>query len=151
MYNVISRDIEHEILPCCRHFDLGVCVYNPLAGGLLTGKHRKDQEPEPTGRFGSNPFYRERFWHAPHFDAVTALTELATGSGRSLIGLSFRWLLDRSAADCVILGASSVAQLETNLAALDELGGAAIDETTMQRCDELYRELRGFPPKGVVR
>jgi aryl-alcohol dehydrogenase-like predicted oxidoreductase len=130
---------------------MATCVYNPLAGGLLTGKHRHDAEPEASGRFGSNQFYRERFWHAPHFEAVRALAGLAAGAERSLIGLSFRWLLDRDDVQCVILGASSMSQLEANLTAIDEQEGAALDDATTGRCDEIYRELRGFPPKGVVR
>jgi aryl-alcohol dehydrogenase-like predicted oxidoreductase len=151
MYNLISRAIEDEILPCCRHFDLSVAAYNPLAGGLLTGKHRKGSEPEPRGRFGSNPFYHERYWHGPHFDAVKDLGEAASAAGRSLIGLSLSWLLDRPDVDCIILGASSLEQLQINLAALVESEDAPLDEVTIERCDEIYRELRGFPPKGVVR
>ncbi|MGD8396468.1 MAG: aldo/keto reductase [Candidatus Eiseniibacteriota bacterium] len=151
MYNMIARAIETEILPCCRHLGMATCVYNPLAGGLLTGKHVKGSDPDPEGRFGSNRFYRERFWHDAHFDAVAALGGVAVESGRTLIGLALRWLLDQEAVSCVLLGASSFAQLETNLAALDERDGTSLDVDTRERCDAIHRELRGFPPKGVVR
>ncbi len=149
MYNVISRGIEAEILPFCRQYDLATCVYNPLAGGLLTGKHLKGSEPDPAGRFGSNQFYRDRYWFDAHFDAVTELARVAEAAGHSLIGLSFRWLLDREGNDCMIIGASSMEQLEANLAAIDELDGAPLDEGTIAGCEEIYKQLRGHPPRVV--
>ena len=62
MYNLLARGIEQEFLPMCRAFGLAVVAYNPLAGGLLTGKHRPEA-PRPSTRFDRMPTYRDRYWH----------------------------------------------------------------------------------------
>src|SRR4051794_40127544 len=65
-YNVLYREIENELLPLCRDQGVGVIVYNPLAGGMLTGKHKGEAPPEPGGRFTlgyTGELYRERYWH----------------------------------------------------------------------------------------
>ncbi len=149
MYNLVARDIEREILPCCRRYGLAVCAYNPLAGGLLTGKHRHDEDPEPGGRFATNRYYVERFWHKEHFEAVAALSAVATRTRHSLIGLALRWLLDQPAVTNVLLGASNITQLQTNLKALDELRGEALAADVRQECDAIYATLRGHPPRVV--
>jgi len=63
MYNLLARGIEEEYLAFCRSFGVAVIPYNPLAGGLLTGKHTRDAQSQPGTRFDQNPLYQGRYWH----------------------------------------------------------------------------------------
>lgn len=143
MYNLIARGIEQEYLPMCKHFGVSNIVYNPLAGGLLTGKHKRDA-PIPGTRFDKNKMYLERYWHPADFDAVDQLSQVAEKAGRSLLSMSLNWLYHHTATDCIILGASRVEHLEQNLAALRD-GPLAVE--TVQACDQVWAELRGPTPK----
>lgn len=142
MYNLLSRRLDEEYATFSEHFDISNIVYNPLAGGLLTGKHQRLLAPDPGSRFTLDQ-YRQRYWNDAQFEAVEALTLCAREAGLSLIELSFRWLLSRRLVDAVLLGASRLDQLRTNLAAceVDEL-----DEETSARCDEVWQALRGAAP-----
>ena len=142
MYNLLARSIEDEYAAYSERAGLADVVYNPLAGGLLTGKHQYDAAPT-AGRF-TNEMYRDRYWTKGQFEAVSRLGEAAAGAGLSLIELSLRWLLSRPVVDAVLLGASSLGQLEANLAAAE---GPALDEDTLAACDAVWRELRGPIPR----
>ena len=142
MYNLLARGIEQEYLPMCKEFDISTVVYNPLAGGLLTGKHRQS-EVTPGTRFDSNKLYQDRYWHRQDFEAVEKLRAIAAAAGRSLVSLALNWVLHHTAADCVILGASSLRQLDENLAAAAE---GPLPEETVKACDEVWQELRGPLP-----
>ncbi|HET7357432.1 MAG TPA: aldo/keto reductase [Nocardioidaceae bacterium] len=142
MYNLLARSIEDEYAAFSEHAGLADVVYNPLAGGLLTGKHQYGEAPS-TGRFIQES-YRDRYWTKGQFEAVARLGEVAAGAGLSLVELSLRWLLSRPVVDAVLLGASSLAQLEANLAAAE---GPAPDEATLAACDGVWRELRGPIPR----
>jgi aryl-alcohol dehydrogenase-like predicted oxidoreductase len=143
MYNLLSRGIEPELLRCCREFGLGVMVYNPLAGGLLTGKHRKGAAPAAGTRFALKEMYRGRYWHERLFDAVEQLRAVADGAGISLIELSLRWLQAQPDVTCIILGASSTKQLSENLSACE----GELTEDALKRCDEVWDDLRGPIPQ----
>jgi aryl-alcohol dehydrogenase-like predicted oxidoreductase len=143
MYNLLARGIEQEYLPMCTQFGVSTVVYNPLAGGLLTGKHRREA-PLAGTRFDNNQLYLDRYWHPAYFDAVEKLGDIAARSGRSLVSLSLNWLLHHTAADCIILGASRPEQLQENLGTLED-GPLAGD--TLAACDEVWAGLRGVTPK----
>jgi aryl-alcohol dehydrogenase-like predicted oxidoreductase len=143
MYNLIARGIEQEYLPMCKHFGVSNIIYNPLAGGLLTGKHKREA-PIPGTRFDKNKMYLDRYWHPADFDAVDQLSQIAQKAGRSLLSMSLNWLYHHTAIDCIILGASRSEHLEQNLAALDD-GPLAAE--TVEACDQVWTELRGPSPK----
>jgi len=143
MYNLLARGIEQEFLPMARQFGVATVVYNPLAGGLLTGKQGRDA-PLPGTRFDSNQMYLDRYWHPAYFDAVDELAGIAREAGRSMISLALSWLLHHTQTDCVILGASRVEQLEQNLAACED---GALSEDTVKACDAVWAGLRGITPK----
>lgn len=143
MYNPIARGIEQEFLPMCREFSLATIVYNPLAGGLLTGKHRADSARAGT-RFSENRMYRDRYWHDENFEAVRELAAVAKAEDRSLVGLSLSWLLHHTAADGLILGASRLEQLEANLRAAAE---GPLSAGAVEACDAVWLRLRGVSPK----
>ena len=142
-YNLISRRVEDEYELATRRLGLSTIVYNPLAGGLLTGKHRYEDVPESDSRF-TKAVYRDRYWNRDVFDAIEELRGVAADADMSLIELSFRWLLARPMTTCLLLGASRMEQLEQNLAAID---GPLPDESIMRRCDEVWGKLRGSAPR----
>jgi aryl-alcohol dehydrogenase-like predicted oxidoreductase len=142
MYNLLARRIEEEYLACSRHHGLFNIVYNPLAGGLLTGKHRAGQQPQAGSRF-SNTHYQGRYWNEPQFQAVERLRGIAADAGMTLLELAYRWLLSRAHVDCVLIGASSMQHLEANLSAAE---GEAPDDETSARVDDIWKTLRGVAP-----
>ena len=142
MYNLLARGIEQEWLPMTKHYGLSNIVYNPLAAGLLTGKHQM-QTITPGTRFDKNKVYQDRYWHEQDFKAVEKLKAISQKSGRSLISIAFNWLLHHTATDCVILGSSRPEQLAQNLAACEE---GPLPEDVVKACDEVWKELRGPIP-----
>jgi aryl-alcohol dehydrogenase-like predicted oxidoreductase len=143
MYNLLARGIEQEFLPMSKAFSIANVVYNPLAGGLLTGKHSA-AEPIQGSRFDKNKMYLDRYWHEDDFNAVEAVRKIAEKSGRSMVSLALCWLLNHTPIECVILGASKLDQLDQNLKAAEE---GPLDEETLQALDEVWQHLRGVTPK----
>ena len=144
MYNLIARGIEEEFLPFCKRFGVSVVPYNPLAGGLLTGKHKRESGPIAGTRFDGNQLYLNRYWHDDYFAAVEDLYAIARDTGRTLIELSLQWMLGQPQIDSIILGASRMEQLEENLKACE---GGTLDAETTARCDAVWKRLRGITPK----
>jgi aryl-alcohol dehydrogenase-like predicted oxidoreductase len=144
MYNLLARGIEQEYLPFTREFCVSSIVYNPLAGGLLTGKQRRETGPIAGSRFDKNQMYLNRYWHEANFQAVDELAWIAAGSGRSLVQLSLTWVLQQPGVDGVLIGASRMEQLEENLKAVE---GKPLDEPVLEACDRVWANLRGVTPK----
>ena len=149
LYNIIAREIEVEILPFARSHGIGVCAYNPLAAGLLTGKHRYSEPPAIGTRFDLSRIYADRYWHDQHFAAAERLAEGATDLGCSLTALALGWMLNCPRVDVAILGVSSDAQLSANLRDLDSACQLAFAQDVIDHLDLIYRTLRGFPPQIV--
>ena len=143
MYNLLARGIEPELLPMSKEFGIANVVYNPLAGGLLTGKHNP-AEPIRGSRFDKNKMYQDRYWHQDDFSAVEAVRGISQKSGRSMVSLALCWLLHHTAIECVILGASKLEQLQQNLAAAEE---GPLDAETLAALDQVWERLRGVTPK----
>jgi aryl-alcohol dehydrogenase-like predicted oxidoreductase len=142
MYNLLARRIEEEYRTCAQHLGLFNIAYNPLAGGLLSGKHRVSREPEPGSRF-SVKYYQARYWNETQFHAVERLRGIAADAEMTLVELSYRWLLSRPLIDGVLIGASTMEHLEANLAAAS---GHPPDEDTLARVDGVWSTLRGVAP-----
>ena len=143
MYNLLARGIEQEYLAMCKAFGVSTVVYNPLAGGLLTGKQQRER-PIAGTRFDNNPLYLDRYWHPGYFDAVEELQSIAGRAGRSVVDLSLSWLLHHTAADCVILGASKMHHLEQNLNAFEN--GGPLPGDVLKAVDQVWQNLRGITP-----
>ena len=143
MYNLIARGIEQEYLPMCKQFGISTVVYNPLAGGLLTGK-QQSQAPVAGSRFDNNKMYLDRYWHPADFAAVEELKQIASTAGRSLVSLALNWIYHHTMADCMILGASRLQQLEENI---QVLGDGPLDQPTLDGCNQVWLKLRGPSPK----
>ncbi len=144
MYNLLARGIEEEYLPFCKRFGIAVISYNPLAGGLLTGKHSRQHGPLSGTRFDGNKIYLDRYWHEDYFAAAEELGTIARDAGKTLLELSLQWLLSHAEVASIILGASRPEQLEENLKACE---GDPLDQSVMARCDTVWKRLRGVTPK----
>jgi len=144
MYNLLARGIEEEYLPFCRRVGVAVVPYNPLAGGLLTGKQTRERGPIAGTRFDGNKMYQNRYWHDDYFAAVDELSGVAREAAKTLVELAFQWLLSQPVVDSIILGASRLEQLEENLKACED---GPLDSATLARCDAVWRRLRGITPK----
>ncbi len=138
-YNLITRSIDEECTEFCTTMGIGITVYNPLAGGFLTGKHRRDQAPSQDTRLGANEDYYRRFWHPANFDALETLEQIAARAGKSLIELSLQWLASQPHVDSIILGASKPEHLEANIRSAD----GRLDDDTLAACDQVWATLRG--------
>lgn len=139
VYNLITRGIEPELIPCIKAHKLGLAVYNPLAGGLLSGKHRPGT-PAAGTRFADNEMYYERYWSQANFKASQELGEIAAGNGLSLLELALRWPLGQPGVTSMIVGISSLAQLQENFAAWRE---GALPTQASASCDQLWQRLTG--------
>lgn len=128
-YNLLFRQIERELLPLCREEGIGVIPYNPLAGGFLSGKHRRETGPTPGTRFtlgSAAKRYQDRYWHEREFATVEALRPLAAEAGISLTRMAVAWVLAHPAVTAPIIGASRPEQLDDVLPAVDKDLGADI-------------------------
>jgi len=143
MYNAITRRLDAEYRSFALRYGIRSIVFNPLAGGLLTGKHALEAGPAEGTRFGLRSSYQKRYWAAEYFDAVETLRAIAADAGLSLIELALRWLDSQPLVHKVLLGASKVEHLEANLRALD---GPPPDAATAERVDEVWRGLQGAAP-----
>ncbi len=120
MYNGLSRKTEDELFPALKQFGLRFYAYNPLAGGILTGKYKNFEEDPSPGRFTYRPNYRERYWKKSFFDAMNNLVSICETGEIALAEAAYRWLayhskLNGDNGDGIIIGASSVNQLQQNL------------------------------------
>ncbi|HEY2709677.1 MAG TPA: aldo/keto reductase [Caulobacteraceae bacterium] len=120
-YNLLFRTFERDLLPLCREEGIAVIPYNPLAGGLLTGKHSRGAPPEGSrftlGNAGAR--YQERYWHEREFETVEQLASMAKHSGMSLTTMALAWVLSNPAITAPIIGASRPEQLADSLKAVD--------------------------------
>ncbi|MFL9982003.1 aldo/keto reductase [Paraburkholderia sediminicola] len=141
-YNLLFRQIERELLPLAAEEHLAVMPYNPLAGGLLTGKHRVDAAPtsgrftETVGKAGA--MYQERYWHQREFETIEKLKAIATPTGESLTRVSLAWVLANPLITSAIIGASRPEQLSDTLAASE----LVLDAQVKAQLDEVSQEYR---------
>ena len=145
LYNLVARRIEEEYLEFAATTGLHTMVYNPLGGGLLTGKHSFTETPGE-GRFGSSnlsAMYKERYWDQQLFAAIATLGAIADDANIPLVELSFRWLISQSGVGSILLGGSRAAQLEANIKAAAQ---GPLPQDVLDACDAVGRTLRGPMP-----
>jgi len=117
LYNVLIRQLDVEWFAFARRFRIHTTVYNPLAGGLLAGKHLRDGSTQKGSRFDKNRLYQGRYFTDAMFDRVDALTDLAKAEGMTLLELSYAWLAGAPGVDSILVGPASVKQLEEGVRA----------------------------------
>ncbi|MBB6144163.1 aryl-alcohol dehydrogenase-like predicted oxidoreductase [Silvibacterium bohemicum] len=135
-YNLLFREVERELFPLAQEEGIAVIPYNPLAGGLLSGRYKHGDTPD-TGRFstelgGFGKMYHARYWHEREFESVGKIDEIAEQQKIPVTTLSIAWVLANPVVTSVILGASRLNQLTDTLAAadykLDNAAKAKLDE-----------------------
>ncbi|WP_437717589.1 aldo/keto reductase [Sorangium sp. So ce448] len=139
-YALLFREIERELLPLAQEEGLGVIPYNPLAGGLLTGKHRRG-EPTTDTRFTlgtAGTIYQQRYWNERAFATVEKLQGIVAEAGLSLTSVAVAWVLANPAITSAIIGASRPEQLDATIAAAE----LALDPALKARLDEATAEYR---------
>jgi aryl-alcohol dehydrogenase-like predicted oxidoreductase len=131
-YTIAGRDLERELVPMLSSEGLGLMVWSPLAGGLLSGKYGRDKQGEAGSRrttFDFPPVERERAW-----DCVDAMRSIAERKGVSVAQIALAWLLHQRVVTSVIVGAKRVDQLDDNIAAtqvkLSQEELAALDDVS---------------------
>jgi 1-deoxyxylulose-5-phosphate synthase len=145
-YNLLYRDIETELLPLARNEGLGVIVYNPLAGGFLSGKYAKGDAPEENTRFTlgtAGRMYQHRYWQDAQFDAVSALQEAVSARELSMPAVAVSWVLQQPGITSAIIGASKPEQLDDTLQA----PALELDSGLREACDAAWWSL---PRRPVV-
>jgi aryl-alcohol dehydrogenase-like predicted oxidoreductase len=143
-YNILYREIETELLPLCRSEGLGVLVYNPLAGGFLSGKYQIGEEPRSGTRFtlgSAADRYQERYWQESQFEVVQALKEAVEQRDLNLVSVAIAWVLNQEGITSAIIGASNPDQLDANVAALD----VVFDDELLAACDAVWWALPRRP------
>ncbi len=122
-YNLLFRAYERDLLPLCAEEAIAVIPYNPLAGGLLTGKHDRKAPPAEGTRFQlgtAGARYQDRYWHDREFETIEALRAIAGEAGISMATMAMRWMLSNPAITAPIVGASRPEQLADSLAAAEQ-------------------------------
>ncbi|HEX5096824.1 MAG TPA: aldo/keto reductase [Acidimicrobiia bacterium] len=146
-YNLIFREFERELLPLCLQEGIGVIPYNPIAGGMLSGKHDRSKAPSDGSRFTlgtAGKMYQDRYWHDNVFDTVDELVKIAESIAMPMPTMALAWVLEHPAITSPIVGASRPDQLDATLAAVD----VHLERDLVERLNDLtapYR--RGDAPR----
>jgi aryl-alcohol dehydrogenase-like predicted oxidoreductase len=139
-YNILFRMIEDEILPLCRAKGVGIIAYNPLAGGMLTGRYVENNQVQGGTRFAlehAGELYRKRYWKDAVFEEVSELYRFFNARGKSLTHVSLAWVLAQPGVTSAILGASKPEQLEDSLKGV----GMTLDAEDLEACDNAWYRL----------
>jgi len=143
-YNLLYREIETELLPLVRDAGVGVLVYNPIAGGLLSGKYQKGQPPRDGTRFTMDrvaELYQQRYWNELQLEAAEELGSQAQARGLTLASVAVAWVLAQPGVTSAIIGASRPEQLEATLAGAE----LELDDELRRACDEVWWRLPRRP------
>ena len=139
LYNALHRQLDIEYFAFTRRHPIHTTVYNPLAGGLLTGKHTFEGAPSKGSRFDENAMYRRRYWTRAMFERVAQVRVVAEQEGRSLVDFSYAWVASRPDVDSILVGPATVEQLDQALEAV----GRPLSGEALARIDELGRAWSG--------
>lgn len=164
MYNAITREVEQELLPCLRRLGMKFYAYNPLAGGLLSGRYTSQQtnttmllKNKPVdGRFGlktTKRMYGERYWKREYLDSVFLVQHLCTQHDITLCEASLRWMVWHSKLNCknndgIIIGASKMEHLKQNMQALNlDSTQGPLPQSIVDAFDKAWLVCKGSCPK----
>lgn len=142
LYNLVTRDVEREILGACEDQGVGLICWSPLAAGLLTGKYRQAPAPDAGTRMALRAQYDvKRYWHDHGFRVAREVTALAHEVGRTPHELALAWLLYDRRVSSVIVGARTAEQIRQNAGA----GDLDLDAPMRHRLDEAAAFEPGYP------
>ena len=146
LYNPLNRAVEAELLPLLKANGCAFVAYNGLAAGLLTGKHAS-LDAVAAGRFKNNPNYLPRFYTPANFAAVASIRDACDDAGISMVQAAYSWVLKHSALDLengdgVLLGASTLDQLDANIDACRDDGGDDLPGPVLAALDAAWDTTR---------
>jgi aryl-alcohol dehydrogenase-like predicted oxidoreductase len=134
-YSILTRNIEHDVLPTCEHYGMGVIPYSPLAGGWLSGRYRKSTDVQgpasaarPPARFDMSDPANQR-----KLDAADQLAQLADQAGITLIEMALAFVLRHPAITAAIIGPRTISHLQSQLGAAD----LTLTDDVLDRIDEV--------------
>jgi aryl-alcohol dehydrogenase-like predicted oxidoreductase len=116
LYNLLIPQLDIEYFSFAKRFPIHTTVYNPLAGGLLTGRLRREQALEQSWRFANMPMYQGRYLNERMFDLVAMYEELAEQAEMSMVDFSYAWVAQNPGVDSILIGPGTVAHFEAALA-----------------------------------
>ncbi|PGH17869.1 hypothetical protein AJ80_04693 [Polytolypa hystricis UAMH7299] len=154
IYHALQRSIEGELFPCLRNYGISLYVYQPLAGGFLTGRYKRDQaEVGADSPFDKDSvhgdWHRTRYWNDAYFTALEAMQAAGEKHGLTIGEVALRWLkyhseLKQELGDAIVIGASSVKHLETNLI---DLAKGPLPDDVVQAVDSAWPLVKGAAVK----
>ncbi len=133
-WSLLNRRVEHDLVPACAEFNVGVLPYFPLASGLLTGKYKRGQESPQGTRLAAGPM-ADRMLTESNFDKVEKLEAFARDHGHTLLELAFGWLASQPTVASVIAGATKPEQVKSNV----ESGNWRLTAEEMAEVDQLTK------------
>ena len=136
-YNLITRSIDKELVPCIKAHNMGLVIYSPIASGLLTEKHLSGK-PAEGSRMAINKQYNERFWKAANLNALQELNSIAKEAGMNITELAMNWCNSLSYVNSILSGMSSLDQLKQNIAWLHD---KPLDAEIMVKCDSVWNKI----------
>lgn len=139
LYNLVIRQLDVEYFRFAERHPIHTTVYNALAGGLLSGRHRRDAEPEKGSRFDGNAMYRRRYWTDRMFALLDAYSEIAKGEGMDLVSLAYAWLAQRKGIGSILVGPATVAQLDAALEGCKK----SLSDASLQAIERVHQEAMG--------
>jgi aflatoxin B1 aldehyde reductase len=153
IYHALQRSVETELFPCMRKYGISLYAFQPLAGGFLTGRYKRDQsEFEAGSRFDlktmQGKLHRKRYWNDTYFDALEKIEAVAKSHNLTAGEIALRWLehhsqLKKDFGDAIIVGASSVEHLEDNLVDLEK---GPLPEEVIKVVNEVWPLVKGVAP-----
>jgi aflatoxin B1 aldehyde reductase len=154
IYHALQRRIEDELFPCLRHYGISLYAFQPLAGGFLTGRYKREQASfEPGSRFDpkimQGALHRGRYWNDSYFDALEIIQPAAEKHGLTVAEVALRWLehhslMKKEHGDAIIVGASSTKHLEENLVDLEK---GPLPEDVVQALEKAWMTAKAVVPK----
>ena len=140
MYNALCRNVEPELFPAIRSLNMRFYAFNPLAGGMLTGKHHHFEDAPEPGRFARLKSYRDRYWKQSYFDAVDEIRKACEEEGIPMVEAAYRWLCNHSElnaekGDGILLGASKINQMTQNMEAAKK---GALPQSILDAMDDAW-------------
>ena len=149
VYNPLTRRAETELNACLNHFGMRLYAYNPLCGGLLTGRYGRYEDDPPDGRFTHRPNYRGRYWKKSFFDAVELIRAAAERHGLTTVEATYRWLayhsmLSGARGDAILIGASKLSHLRQNL---ETVQAGPLPEDVVEAFERAWSTAKGDSPE----
>lgn len=149
IYNPLTRKAETELNACLNHFGMRFYAYNPMAGGLLTGRYAKFEVAPTDGRFTHRPNYQGRYWKRSFFDALNIIKEAATKHGITTIEATYRWLayhsmLNGDRGDAILIGASKLTHLKQNM---ETIKAGPLPEDVVTAFESAWTVTKGDSPE----